>query len=105
MFGMQWSDFARGLFQKTEIRFRKRWPVHERWSSTKTGAIHSMATKAWKVMESGHILPIDDLEPHFETPDCHCHPERHPETKDGLTVHNSFDRREYSEPDHVGKIQ
>ena len=56
-------------------------------------------------MESGHILPIDDLEPHFETPDCHCHPERHPETKDGLTVHNSFDRREYSEPDHVGKIQ
>lgn len=59
----------------------------------------------WQVTKSGHVIPIDDLEPHFETPDCHCHPNRHPETTDQITVHNSFDRREEREPDHPRPFQ
>jgi hypothetical protein len=58
----------------------------------------------WKVRSvSGvmHIIPTEDVEPHFEIPDCHCHPERHPETTADVIVHNSFDRRELAEPNHA----
>ncbi len=56
----------------------------------------------WQVVsEVGltHVLPIDDLEPHFNMVDCHCHPERHPDSTENIIVHNSFDRRELTEPD------
>jgi hypothetical protein len=44
------------------------------------------------VLESGerHVLPIDDLRPHFRLPGCWCGP-----TDDSdIWVHHSLDRRE-----------
>jgi len=54
----------------------------------------------WVIYEDSgvsHIIPLEDIEPHFQTIDCHCHPERHPETTGRMVVHNSFDGREKSE--------
>ncbi len=54
----------------------------------------------WLAVKSGdqvHVIPHEDLEPHFETPECHCRPERHPHTDEQVVVHNSFDGREAAE--------
>lgn len=40
-----------------------------------------------------HVLPVDDLRPHAETADCWCRPT----DDDGIWVHNSMDRREFTE--------
>lgn len=61
-----------------------------------------MRTPGWEVISDGianHVVPVLDCEPHFITPDCHCHPDNHPETTGNLVVHNSFDGREKTEPD------
>lgn len=65
-----------------------------------------VADAKWLVIDSGdgalHVTPSNDIEPHFETIECHCHPERHPDTTEYFVIHNSFDRREYAEPDYRG---
>lgn len=48
-----------------------------------------------------HVVPNNDLEPHFLFKDCHCHPRQNPEAE-YMFLHNSFDRRELSEPDYTG---
>lgn len=56
--------------------------------------------EAW-VDLSLHVVPNEDLEPHFLFEDCHCHPKRDPAPGAvELFIHNSFDRRELSEPDY-----
>jgi hypothetical protein len=42
-----------------------------------------------------HILPSNDIFDHIDQPDCNCNPK----IKDGVCVHNSFDRRELFESD------
>ena len=43
-----------------------------------------------------HVIPLDDLRPHDESPDCWCRP-----TEDfegvGVMVHHALDRREQYE--------
>lgn len=46
-----------------------------------------------------HVIPNNDLEPHFLFDNCHCHPKWDPDA-DYLFAHNSFDRRELSESDY-----
>ena len=46
---------------------------------------------------SYHIIPVNDLELHSETPDCHCKPVIQVEEGEILIVHNSFDGREFRE--------
>jgi len=47
-----------------------------------------------------HVMPINDLLPHYEREDCHCDPEIKVEGGKLVIVHNSFDGREFSEPGH-----
>jgi hypothetical protein len=37
-----------------------------------------------------HVIPLDDLRPHSDSEHCWCNPFDY----DGVTVHNSMDRRE-----------
>ncbi len=66
-----------------------------------------MTDGRWAVNASGdqtHVVPVEDLEPHFLTDECHCLPRRHPDTDKNLVIHNSFDGRELTEPDrNMGK--
>lgn len=47
-----------------------------------------------------HILPIRDLKPHIDSPDCPCRPK----FDDRCWIHNSFDRREALEKRH-GRVR
>ena len=40
-----------------------------------------------------HVIPLDDLRPHNESPDCWCSPT----ADDGVVIHNSADLREQYE--------
>lgn len=40
-----------------------------------------------------HVIPLDDLRPHIETPQCWCGPF----DDDGIWVHNAMDHREFVE--------
>ena len=40
-----------------------------------------------------HVIPLDDLRPHSETPQCWCRPT----DDEGVLVHHALDRREYVE--------
>jgi len=46
---------------------------------------------------SYHIIPVNDLELHSETTDCHCNPTVQVEDGEIFIVHNSFDGREFKE--------
>lgn len=47
-----------------------------------------------------HVIPLDDLLDHQETPDCWCDPKVEVVGANLLVIHNSFDGREFREPDH-----
>lgn len=42
-----------------------------------------------------HVIPLDDIMPHYEGPDCPCEPSWN--SKTGLSIHNSHDGREFYE--------
>jgi len=44
-----------------------------------------------------HILPCNDIKPHFETNLCHCNPKLEVVNGNLLVIHNSFDGREIIE--------
>jgi hypothetical protein len=46
-----------------------------------------------------HVLPVNDLKPHTAHRSCKCQPCEHPE-EPGLWLHNSWDGREFYEPDN-----
>ncbi len=53
--------------------------------------------QAWEAiaLPSGerHVIPLDDLKPHAETPQCWCEPT----DDEGVWVHHAMDRREFYE--------
>lgn len=56
-------------------------------------------SKGWSVFEyhdSVHVMPIDDDEDHYFF-DCKCSPSY----KEGVYIHNSFDKRELLESDEL----
>ena len=46
---------------------------------------------------SEHVIPLNDLRPHQEAPECWCRPF----DDDGIWVHNSMDKRELAERGEV----
>ena len=45
-----------------------------------------------------HVLPVDDILPHYEDGKCWCDPVTEDVCGSLIIIHNSFDGREYSEP-------
>lgn len=43
-----------------------------------------------------HVVPLNDLHTHIDSPSCECRPLQHPEHPN-LYVHNSYDGRELDE--------
>lgn len=52
-----------------------------------------MTWAIYEIHDSIHVIPVDDLKPHIESPDCTCGVVY----EDGVYVHNSFDDRELTE--------
>lgn len=48
-------------------------------------------------METYHILPVDDTEPHEESENCKCCPVVEYQYGNKIVIHNSFDGREHKE--------
>ena len=44
-----------------------------------------------------HIMPIDDIKPHYDSPDCTCQPRRELIENTVIYIHNSWDGREILE--------
>jgi hypothetical protein len=68
-------------------------------------AMKNCSGQGWAVYEYdgvSHVIPLEDLEPHQHTIDCHCNPMRHPETTRRLVIHVSFDNREMREDKPIG---
>lgn len=58
--------------------------------------------KGWHAGKPWHVFPVNDIKPHdTEGPACHCIPTIH-DHADGviLILHNSFDGREWSDPEY-----
>lgn len=47
-----------------------------------------------------HVLPVNDLKEHEESSTCACCPKLIIENGEMIFVHNSYDGREFLEPDH-----
>ena len=47
-----------------------------------------------------HILPVNDIVLHEEVANCACLPKLSIQEDDVIIVHNSYDGREYLEPDN-----
>lgn len=54
-------------------------------------------------MEIWHITPVNDIEEHEESIDCHCNPTINNEENAQIVVHNAFDGRELYEVDSLSK--
>lgn len=48
--------------------------------------------------EIGEVMPLEDAKPHVEGPLCECRPFIVNGKSGGVLVHNSYDRREFTEP-------
>lgn len=51
-----------------------------------------------------HVLPAEDLEPHLESSACKCAPSVNAVEGGLLIIHNSYNGREFFEPDNQEKV-
>lgn len=51
--------------------------------------------------EEWHVLPVDDIQPHEESLDCHCMPTITQGYESIVVTHNAFDGREILEQNPI----
>ena len=60
-----------------------------------------MCGNIWKMNNTWHVLPRNDIKKHDESKFCDCCPKVSKEGKGWVVVHRSYDRRELNEPNAV----
>ncbi len=63
----------------------------------------SSDAKDWEIIEEAHevhVMPVDDDRQHPLSTECPCNPRVDWSNVHAVVTHNSFDHREYFEPDN-----